>query len=245
MGTKITALLSSIRRQYIGNSLDIDNIPSDPLNLFEEWLKDAIVSKKVLDPNAMCLSTVDQHGHPQSRMILLKEVIGAHSSSSSQKIRQSPKDSNGLYGFIFYTNYQSRKAKQLDKNPHVAITFWWPPLVRQVRVLGRVNKVSSRMSDEYFASRDRGSQLSAVISPQGTVINSYKLLLKEIQAKKKEFSHSDIPRPKQWGGYIINPTKVEFWEGRINRLHYRVLYHKQNTFETNQKGAWIKSQLAP
>ena len=237
MGMKIAAALASIRRQYRGNSLDITKSPADPMILFEGWFNDVISSKKILDANAMCLSTVDKRGHPHNRIVLLKGIKLAE-QSNSKSAKSLTKLTKEPSGFIFYTNYESAKGKQLAINPYVALNFWWPSLVRQVRVCGRVSKLSKSESDEYFATRNRGSRLSAWASSQSQQIETYDALLGRMKKMEDKFSRADVPRPGYWGGYILKPTVIEFWEGRINRLHARVLYQKKGQ-------GWVKSQLAP
>ena len=240
MGMKIAAALASIRRQYKGSSLDIAKSPADPLILFERWFNDVISSKKILDANAMCLSTVDKRGHPHNRVVLLKGIKLAEQTNrqSAERLTRLTKLTKESSGLIFYTNYESDKGKQLAINPYAALNFWWPSLVRQVRVRGRVSKLSKSESDEYFATRDRGSRLSAWASSQSQQIETYNALLERMKKMEGKFSTVDVPRPSYWGGYILKPTVIEFWEGRINRLHTRVLYQKKGQ-------GWVKSQLAP
>jgi len=188
----------------------------DPLLQFERWFADALAAQLPL-ANAMTLATASPEGAPDARVVLLKGVEGG--------------------GFVFYTNYQSRKGRQLDANPRACLVFLWTQLERQVRIEGRVEKVPDRESDSYFLSRPSGARLSACASAQSEVVSGRSFL--ESEVKKVKTLHGDNPpRPAHWGGYRVVPGRIEFWQGRENRLHDRLLY-------TPAQGAWRIERLAP
>jgi pyridoxamine-phosphate oxidase len=189
----------------------------NPIMQFKTWFQEASEAD-IPEPNAMSLATVSKEGIPSARMVLLKEI--------SEK------------GFVFYTNYHSRKGIQLTSNPHAALVFWWGILERQVRIEGRVKKVSSDMSDQYFASRPRGSQIAAMVSPQSKVIDDSELI-SEWRKKEIEYRDKPVPRPAHWGGFILKPEMVEFWQGRANRLHDRIRYTLISPSD------WKQERLAP
>jgi len=207
--------IAGMREDYSSDSLSRAQLDADPLAQFNQWFELAADSK-VREPNAMALATVDGTGMPSCRIVLLKGVD---------------------HGFVFFTNYASRKGRQLHDNNHAAVTFWWDAMHRQVRIEGEVEKVSTQESDEYFYSRPQGSQVSASISPQSEVIESCQQLLDLKQA----FDIKTLKRPEHWGGYRLIPSRMEFWQGRQNRLHDRFVYQKQ----TDKKLAWLISRLAP
>jgi pyridoxamine 5'-phosphate oxidase len=209
--------MADIRREYGDLSLNEAIIHQCPIIQFKLWFEETS-PEETSDPTAMLLSTVDEKGHPDSRVVLLKGLTDE--------------------GFIFYSNYQSAKGLQIKHNPHVALNFYWPQMSRQVRVRGRVKRTSKEQSDAYFASRPLTSQFSAIISPQSREINSrsdLELALNKLIAKSE---NELIVRPKNWGGYIVIPDEMEFWQGRDNRLHDRIAYQKK-------KGKWIYCRLAP
>jgi pyridoxamine 5'-phosphate oxidase len=210
--------LAQIRREYALHVLDEKSILPNPFQQFEKWWHEAVASG-ILEPNAMNLATVSETGRPSSRIVLLK---GFNEN-----------------GFSFYTNYQSHKGKELTHNPFCALAFFWPELERQVRVEGAVERVSPDQSDEYFVSRPRESQLGAWASPQSSVIASRDIIEKRYEAVGKKFHDAKtLPRPKQWGGYLVNPFLIEYWQGRPNRLHDRIQY-------TLVDGRWKIHRLAP
>lgn len=209
--------ISSIRKEYTKHSLDINDVDSNPLKTFNQWFEEALKSE-VVEANAMSLATVGKNNMPANRIVLLKEVDK---------------------GFVFYTNYQSDKGRELEENPVAALTFFWPELERQIRIQGNVEKVSEEMSTEYFQSRPKESQIGAWTSPQSTVIKNREILVeREESLKKKHASDEALPRPKQWGGYRVNPVHIEFWQGRPSRLHDRIVY-------TLVGGEWKINRLAP
>jgi pyridoxamine 5'-phosphate oxidase len=210
--------LANIRKEYRKATLDLSNVDADPVKQFEKWFGEALQSE-VMEPNAMHLGTVNEQGRPSGRMVLLKGL-------EDRK-------------FIFYTNYQSKKGKELEINPACALTFFWPELERQVRVEGVAARVESNLSDEYFRSRPRESQLGAWASPQSTMIANRTILEQRIEQMEKKFEGlAVLPRPHQWGGFQIDPFQIEFWQGGPGRLHDRIQYVKVE----NQ---WKIYRLAP
>lgn len=206
--------LGNMRENYSLGTFDFDNAYPSPFQQFEKWFEDA-ASAKINEPNAMVLSTASLSGIPSSRVVLLKGF------------------SND--GFVFFTNYDSRKGKEIAQNPNACLNFWWGKLERQVRIEGKLEKLTAAESDAYFYSRPVGSQAGAATSPQSEVIQSREWLEKqfiEIQIR------GDIKRPENWGGYLLRPSRLEFWQGRTNRLHDRLLYTKQET-------GWSIVRLAP
>jgi len=182
-----------------------DNINPNPFKQFDIWFEEA---KKIglKDPNAMNVASSSKDGIPSSRMVLLK--------------------SHDENGFVFYTNYTSRKSKEIIDNPHVALNFFWDALERQVRVEGKIEKIDSKISDEYFSSRSRLSQLGAHASEQSQVIQSYDIITNKLKELEKEFDGKEIPRPNHWGGFIIVPESIEFWQGHEGRIHDRLKFYK-------------------
>jgi len=208
--------MRDIRKQYLFSTLDEQNILPNPFEQFEVWLQEAIESDQ-MEPTVMILSTVDEHAQPHSRVVLLKEFK--------------------LDSFIFYTNYEGHKAQQMTQNNKVSLVFFWPTLERQVRVEGLVEKISEILSTSYFKSRPLENQLGAWASPQSQLIRSQDFLEQQFQYYKQKFG-TDIPKPPHWGGYAVKPTSIEFWQGRANRLHDRLLF-------TKESGEWKISRLAP
>jgi pyridoxamine 5'-phosphate oxidase len=192
-------------------------VESDPLAQFARWYEGALDVVKPL-PNAVVLSTATRAGHSSARMVLLKD-FDAH-------------------GFVFYTNYASRKGREIARNAHASLLFYWGPLERQVRVDGLVEKVTARESDEYFATRPRGSQLSAWASAQSKAVPSRAALERRYAAYARKYPDA-VPRPPHWGGYRLVPLSIEFWQGREDRLHDRIVYRR------GPRGRWIVGRLAP
>ena len=209
-------MLRDIRKQYELSYLDENSVNPNPSAQFEQWLAEAIASTQ-LEPTAMVLSTVDKGLRPQSRVVLLKDF------------------SND--GLKFYTNYNGHKAQQMELNKQVSVVFFWPSLERQVRIAGVVEKLSESESTEYFHSRPADSQLGAWASPQSQVIASHEVLEDNLKTFNDKFGEN-IPKPPHWGGYLIRPTSFEFWQGRPNRLHDRLLFSLGN-------GNWKMERLAP
>jgi pyridoxamine 5'-phosphate oxidase len=214
----IVGHVKSLRREYSGESLDESTVEHDPFLQFSKWFRE-VVEVGISDPNAMVLATASREGKPSARVVLLRGL-----------------DRNGL---VFYTNYDSRKAKDILRVPKVAVVFFWSELSRQVRVEGTVKKVSAKESDEYFRSRPEGSQLATWASNQTEVISGREELDRLFDQFKAKFTGRPVPRPKHWGGFRIFPSAFEFWQGRPNRLHDRILYHRDET------GRWVIERLAP
>lgn len=211
--------LQDIRKNYSLRELDTSAVLPDPIDQFRVWMQEALTAQAE-EATAMTLSTADANGRPSARIVLLKSVEET--------------------GFVFYTNYESRKGRQLLENPYASLTFFWPILERQVRVEGRVEKVPETMSDQYYQSRPLGSQIGAWSSPQSQPISGRSVLeAREMEYKNKFEGLATLPRPQHWGGFIVLPERIEFWQGRQNRLHDRVLYEK----DENQK--WHLQRLAP
>ncbi|MGE0929815.1 pyridoxamine 5'-phosphate oxidase [Peijinzhouia sedimentorum] len=211
--------IAAIRQEYTLKSLDEREVSKDPIKQFNNWLTEALDSL-LHEPTAMHIATVDANGRPSGRIVLLKGV-----------------ENNGL---VFYTNYDSRKGKELIKHPQACITFFWPELERQIRIEGVVEKVSPEMSDEYFNSRPVSSRLGAIASPQSKKIKSRDTLEAEFSKVIDSFKDREIVRPENWGGFILNPDYFEFWQGRSSRLHDRIVYEQNE----NSKD-WTIGRLAP
>jgi pyridoxamine 5'-phosphate oxidase len=208
--------ISSIRKDYTFKTLEIEDVKHSPIDQFHLWLQEAINSE-ALEVNAMTLSTLGLDGFPNGRIVLLKELDT---------------------GFIFFTNYESEKGKELENSPKASLTFFWAELERQVRVVGQVEKISEKESDDYFFSRPIGSQIGAWTSPQSKKIPSREILDQMKEDVENEFSTKPMIRPPHWGGFRLIPAKIEFWQGRSSRLHDRVLYEKI-------EAEWEITRLAP
>ncbi|MCW8408668.1 pyridoxamine 5'-phosphate oxidase [Legionella sp. PATHC035] len=209
--------IADIRREYGDLNLSEESLPDDPLVQFKLWFEDVLKNEKN-DPTAMVLSTVDNRGYPDSRVVLLKGV------------------DDGT--FVFYTNYQSTKSKQIQNNPHVALNFYWPQMARQVRVRGQIKQVDEEQSDLYFSSRPIKSQFSAIISPQSHEVTGRESLEKALNDLIQKHGQEPVLRPSYWGGYMVIPDEIEFWQGRDNRLHDRIHYYQHD-------GQWKHHRLAP
>ncbi|MBS1488678.1 MAG: pyridoxamine 5'-phosphate oxidase [Bacteroidetes bacterium] len=210
--------ITDIRKDYSKSSLDISSIDADPMRQFGKWFEEAVAANHP-EPNALTLSTVSADGRPSARIVLLKGI-------ENKK-------------FIFYTNYQSQKGKELDNNPACALTFFWPALERQVRVEGIVGRCSEETSLTYFQSRPYESQIGAWASPQSTVIANRNILEERVRQLHKKYEGKEkLPKPKQWGGFEVDPLKIEFWQGRPSRLHDRIVFTKID-------GQWQIHRLAP
>lgn len=210
--------ITGLRRSATGFALDRDDLDDDPIIQFETWFRHACETVP-LDPNAVFLSTVDSKMRPSSRTVLLKSFDEG--------------------GFVFFTNYESRKAEQIAQNPNVSLLFFWSADARQVKIRGKAEKIPTSESLAYFLSRPRGSQIGAWVSAQSSVISSRSLLEAKFQEIKQKFKNKAVPLPSFWGGYRVVPDQIEFWQGRRNRLHDRFQYTKQDD------GRWEIARLAP
>ncbi|MEO0509061.1 MAG: pyridoxamine 5'-phosphate oxidase [Verrucomicrobiota bacterium] len=210
--------LSELRQSYTKGSFSEDDLLASPFEQFEKWFHEAEAAQ-LEEPNAMCLATVSEHGQPSTRIVLLKEF--------SEK------------GLVFYTNYESRKADELDAAGKAGANFLWLPLQRQVNVTGSVERIPKAESLKYFLSRPFGSQLGAWTSPQSKVITSRSVLETKLDQMKRKFAEGKVPLPDHWGGYRIVPHAFEFWQGRPNRLHDRFVYR------LCEKRLWSTERLAP
>jgi len=209
--------IQDLRKDYTLASLTSETIDKDAIKQFKVWFQEAL-DAKVEEPNAMILSTIKKNGMPSARVVLIKGI---------------QED-----GFEFFTNYQSNKAKEIADNAKASLLFFWPALERQIRIEGTVEKCSSKRSDEYFESRPEGSKLGAWSSPQSQIIESRALLENMVEETNKKFKEQEINRPYFWGGYLVKPTSIEFWQGRASRLHDRLLY-------TKEQEKWKIERLAP
>lgn len=212
--------IASIREEYTRNALSKNDLHANPIQQFQIWLDEAIASE-VIEPTAMSLSTVSSNGRCSSRIVLLKGF-----------------DADG---FVFFTNYQSRKGLEMANSPHAALLFFWPELQRQVRIEGEIDKIAAEASDKYFHSRPKGSQLGAMASPQSTEVPSRGFLDERLDQLTKEYENSAlVPRPPHWGGLVLKPDYIEFWQGRSNRMHDRLVYTS-----LNDNKEWAIKRIAP
>jgi len=210
--------LGNYRKSYEKSALSEDAISANPMELFQKWFYEVEASDGVDEPNAMTISTIGADGFPKSRVVLLKKYT--------------------YEGFIFYTNYKSEKGKAIAENPCVCISFFWPNLERQIIIKGKAEKIATNLSDGYFESRPVGSKLGAIVSDQSSVIPSREVLEEKLKELEEEYAGKEIDRPDWWGGYIVKPVSMEFWQGRPNRLHDRIRY-------TLEVVDWKIERLAP
>lgn len=210
--------IENLRNEYSAERLNVKDVDPNPFRQFKHWFEEA-VNARVPEPNAMTLATVSAEGQPSARIVLLKGF--------------------DEQGFVFYTNYLSRKGEEMAANPRVALAFLWLELQRQVRIEGLAEKVDPEESTRYFQSRPKGSQIGAWASPQSRVIVNREEMEKRVEELEKEFQQtSELPRPEHWGGYLVRPAMIEFWQGRTSRLHDRIRYRRS-------QDQWIIERLAP
>ncbi len=214
----MSSSIADIRKDYKMHSLSETDVASDPIEQFTRWWNDAEKSE-IDEINAMTLATATKEGIPSARIVLLKGY-----------------DRNG---FVFFTNYLSHKGKELSENPKACLVFFWKELERQVRIEGAVEKIAEKESDAYFQSRPRGSRIGAWASPQSTVIEGRQIIEKNMSDMETRYADELVPRPRHWGGYIVKPVAIEFWQGRSSRLHDRIRYRLAD------KGEWCIERLAP
>lgn len=211
--------LGNHRKSYKKSALTEQSISDNPMELFQKWYYEVEAADGLDETNAMSVSTLGLDGFPKSRMVLLKKYT--------------------FEGFIFYSNYQSEKGKAIEANPRVCLSFFWPNLERQVIIKGTAEKLAQNLSDGYFESRPEGSKLGAIVSDQSSVIESREVLEIELKKLEEKYKGKEIERPDYWGGYLVRPVSIEFWQGRDNRLHDRIRYSLQADFD------WKIERLAP
>ncbi len=211
--------LGKHRKSYEKSALIKDAISDNPMELFQKWFYEVEASESVDESNAMTISTLGLDGYPKNRVVLLKKYTHE--------------------GFIFYTNYESEKGKAIAENPNVCLSFFWANMERQVIIKGRAEKIAKNLSDGYFESRPEGSKLGALVSAQSEVIASRKEIEEKLKALEQEYANKEIERPEHWGGYIVKPISIEFWQGRPNRLHDRIRYTMTEDY------SWKIERLAP
>jgi pyridoxamine 5'-phosphate oxidase len=210
--------IQNLRQDYRSASLLESDVTENPYSQFEKWFTDAL-NAEVLEPNAMTLATANTNGIPSARIVLLKEFTNQ--------------------GFVFYTNYDSQKGKEIESNPYAALIFFWGDLERQIRIEGVVEKVSEEESNQYFHSRPKGSQLGALTSPQSQTISSREFLEDRLADLEREYEDKEVIKPEHWGGYRVIPNRIEFWQGRSSRLHDRIVYIQE------KDQSWKFERLAP
>ncbi len=211
--------LGDYRKSYEKGELLLENIPENPLELFRNWFIEVDTHFNIDEANAMTISTIGLDGYPKSRVVLLKKYT--------------------YEGFIFYTNYESEKGKAIKSNPNVCLSFFWHSAERQVIIKGKAEKISGNLSDGYFETRPRGSQLGAIVSNQSEPIANRNILDEKLKILEKKYEGREIKRPEFWGGYIVRPIEIEFWQGRPNRLHDRIRYKFQEDYN------WKIERLCP
>jgi len=209
--------LNTIRHDFAKQTLDETDVNANPILQFEKWFEEA-VGAQVIDPNAMTVCTATIEGKPSARIVLLRSI--------------------NENGFIFYTNYTSRKGSEIEMNPNCAMVFFWPELERQIRIEGVLQKQTAEESNIYFNSRPHESKIGAWVSEQSKVISSREVLNKEYEKISEKYPNENVPRPPHWGGYLLKPISIEFWQGRPNRLHDRILYSLKNN-------SWKIERLSP
>jgi len=211
--------LSNYRKSYEKGELLLKDTPENPLELFRTWFNEVDQHFPQDETNAMTVSTIGLDGYPKNRVVLLKKFT--------------------YEGFIFYTNYQSEKGKAIANNPNICLSFFWHGAERQIIIKGKAEKIAANLSDGYFESRPKGSQLGALASNQSEVVESRDVLENKLKALELAYKDKEVERPEFWGGYIVKPISIEFWQGRPNRLHDRILYTLEENYD------WIKKRLSP
>jgi pyridoxamine 5'-phosphate oxidase len=211
--------LSNYRKSYQKSELRLRDTPDNPMELFRAWFLEVDAFFPEDETNAMTIATIGLDGFPKNRVVLLKKYT--------------------YEGFIFYSNYKSEKGIAIESNPSVCLSFFWHGAERQIIIKGKAEKIAPNLSDGYFESRPRGSQLGALVSHQSSIIESRDALEDKLKHLEKEYEGIEVPRPEFWGGYIVKPVEIEFWQGRPNRLHDRIRYHLDASFN------WIKNRLSP
>ena len=211
--------LSDYRKSYEKGALLKSNVPENPMELFQKWFYEVDQSEGIDEANAMTISTIGLDGYPKGRVVLLKKYT--------------------YEGFIFYTNYNSEKGRAILNNPNVCLSFFWHAAERLIIINGNAEKIAKNLSDGYFESRPRGSQLGAVVSNQSEVVKDRNELEEKLKHLEKEYEGKEIERPEYWGGFIVKPVEIEFWQGRANRLHDRIRYKLDDEYN------WIIDRLAP
>ncbi|WP_297707035.1 pyridoxamine 5'-phosphate oxidase [uncultured Eudoraea sp.] len=211
--------LGNHRKSYKKSALTEEAVSDNPMELFQKWYYEVEAADGIDETNAMSVSTLGLDGYPKSRMVLLKKYT--------------------FEGFIFYSNYQSEKGKAIEADPRVCLSFFWPNLERQIIIKGKAEKIAQNLSDGYFESRPEGSKLGSIVSDQSSVIESREVLENELKKLEEKYKGKEIERPDYWGGYLVRPVSMEFWQGRDNRLHDRIRYSLQADFD------WKIERLAP
>jgi len=209
--------IQNLRQDYRSATLSEDEIDKDPIQQFSKWFQEALAAN-LYEPNVMTLATADSYGKPSARILLLKGF--------DQK------------GFVFFTNYESRKGRELLENPQASLVFFWAELERQIRIEGMVSKIDEADSAAYFHSRPKGSQIGALASPQSSIIPDRKILEEQVSLLTETYAEIEVPKPGYWGGYLVEPQHIEFWQGRPSRLHDRITYDLV-------EGIWTINRLAP